>query len=103
MSRTFAEELRCEEEMARKRFIHHTRPKGLMGLVEAIAYVERFDPLPRCEHGNCLRDGSGEALGTNLWMSRPQAITVLSHAARHESNFPHAGGVKPLARANRRI
>lgn len=31
-------------------------------LSEAIEFAERVAPLPRCEHGHCLRDGSGDAL-----------------------------------------
>ena len=31
-------------------------------LREAIAFAERTDTLPRCEHGSCLRDGAGERL-----------------------------------------
>lgn len=59
---TLAEALRAEEEALRRRFIWHTRPKGPLSLADVIAFAERLDPLPRCEHGNALRDGAGETL-----------------------------------------
>ena len=31
-------------------------------LREAIAWAEKYHPLPRCKHGNCLMDGGGEHL-----------------------------------------
>lgn len=34
----------------------------LKKLQDAIEFVETFHPLPRCDHGNCLRDGAGEIL-----------------------------------------
>ena len=38
------------------------RSKGSDPLREAVEYVERHHPLPRCAHGSALRDHSGEQL-----------------------------------------
>ena len=38
---TLADDIRQEEESLRRRFIHHTRPKGPLSLKEAIELAER--------------------------------------------------------------
>lgn len=49
--KTLADAFREEEELARRRFVHHTRPKGPMSLDEAREICERMDgqktPPPR--------------------------------------------------------
>jgi len=40
--RTLAEELKHEEELLRRRFVHHTRPKGPLSLKEAMELSERM-------------------------------------------------------------
>lgn len=42
-TKTLAEELAAEEELARRRFVHHTRPKGPLSLDEARKLCERMD------------------------------------------------------------
>lgn len=39
---TLAEELKREEELVRRRFVHHTRPKEPMSLEEATALSKRM-------------------------------------------------------------
>lgn len=41
--RTLAEELAAEEELARRRFVHHTRPNGPLSLDEARKLCERLE------------------------------------------------------------
>jgi hypothetical protein len=40
--KTLAESLKEEEEALRRRFIHHTRPKGPLSLKEAMELAERM-------------------------------------------------------------
>lgn len=40
--RTLADYLRDEEELARRRFVHATRPKGPMSAEEAMKLAERM-------------------------------------------------------------
>lgn len=40
--KTLAEELKDEEELMRRRFVHATRPKGPLSLEEACALCERM-------------------------------------------------------------
>jgi hypothetical protein len=42
---TLANDLRAEEDALRRRFIHHTRPKGLMSLAEAIEFAEKIESV----------------------------------------------------------
>ena len=39
---TLAEAMRKEDEALRRRFVHHTRPRGPLSLREAIALSERM-------------------------------------------------------------
>ena len=36
--------------------------KQIEGLRQAVAWAEKHHPLPRCKHGNCLRDHGMELL-----------------------------------------
>lgn len=36
--------------------------KDLAALIRAVEFVEWYYPLPRCDHGNALRDHAGENL-----------------------------------------
>ncbi len=40
---TFAEEMKREQDQLRRRFVHHTRPKGPLSLEEAIALSKRME------------------------------------------------------------
>lgn len=44
--KTLAEDLREEAERLRRRFIHHTRPRGLLTLEQAIELCERMNAVP---------------------------------------------------------
>jgi hypothetical protein len=44
--KTLADAIREEEERARRRFVHHTRPKGPLSLQEAIELCERVAGEP---------------------------------------------------------
>lgn len=35
---------------------------GIVALGNAVAYVQEHHPLPRCHHGNALRDGGWDTL-----------------------------------------
>lgn len=41
--KTLTEELKDEEELMRRRFVHATRPKGPMSMEEAQALCERME------------------------------------------------------------
>lgn len=43
-------------------------------LTEAIAWVERNHPLPRCAHGKALRDGAGEPLAPDCGCKLTEVI-----------------------------
>lgn len=53
---------RNKEEAARLQKFVDRRMATERPLQEAIEFAQRIDPLPRCEHGSCLRDGGGERL-----------------------------------------
>lgn len=50
--------------------------QAIRKLHDAVEFVERTAPLPRCRHGSCLRDHSGELLepdcGCRLKYERPE-------------------------------
>jgi hypothetical protein len=45
-------------------------------LADSVAYVNKHHPLPRCSHGNALRDGAGEMLEPSCGCSKAGALTV---------------------------
>lgn len=53
--------------------------KGLRELQEATAFVKRIFPLPRCVHGNALKDHAGEKLYPNCGCSFDRELESLNN------------------------
>ena len=52
----------AEDELCRTCLARHKEGMSVRVLADAVAYVNEHHPLPRCDHGNAMKDHGGDAL-----------------------------------------